>query len=731
MIRLKLVLAALAALIAGVPHGRGVQPAVPSASLAVATSDGAIAVNGSRPLLPPEIVRVSGDVIGLAAGMVPAVVVKVNGVPVSSQVTGSSYVADIMAPHNAAVSVEAYAPRVFYRAVAGTAGELARYAGSDGMVTVAEHQGVRVSPWSTATVLLTERVLGRAIQADEDLSRVRPVLATADAWQSFASSVTEHDLGAMAEAMVRYADGRLALPQGKATGYDVVSDPLAFGVIRSQVDPASRDFVERSGHRQPVASLESLPEQIVLSSRASTLPLAANTRHTLLLTRLGGDRMRVDMSRYSDALLTDGSVMPGTAMPEFQASLTAEGDVRLVPQSRLAWTVMADGGRTEVELEAMRLQRMAEGSYSLWSLAFDTKSMQVARPDLGAVARRQWSVLWGADLSSLARPITWAAGQRIALPSHCLETVTAPSSGRSLNACEAVEYRLDTGGQGWTEDTGPRVDATMRPQSGSAFGATFQWSKLEGGRRVRFQGAATTTDAWVIGDGDSATDFVLLRTTGTSSDVAGQSIATISTAVTGEFIPLPTAAGSGKWRLAQSSLDYAYPKPFKPSYFVRLGDGRSNEYLTVDGIDGEATPSGWESAAGRIYDTRYRARFANPAQLRNVFSCTQAFAEGATECAPVRIRYFKALARSGNRIYGYTDFYHNSKLQPPGYSGTYTVVRSGGGPTYYDCEDGGCLAPPAAAGSLETAATDPHGARSHRFADAHAHLRLPLRRLRP
>lgn len=731
MFRFRLIAAALPASVATLvvlwstvtgPRVQTMSGTAPAASAA-----DALPVNGSAPLLPPEILRLSGDVTGLPQGVSPTVVVRVNGVPVPSQVSGASYVADIVAPPSAMVSIDAHAPRVLYRSILGSVGGLARHAGGDALVTVDDYQAMRVSPWSTAITALSERLLGRAARDDDDLAQVRRMLASPDAWQSFASSNTEHELGAMAEAMLRYADGRLALPTGKATGYDAVSDAAVFAAEVSKVASLARDFVVRAGHRQRIPALESLPAKLLLASKAGPADSVVASRHTLLVTRTGPGRVRVDASEFSDALQLDGSVMPGTPMPEFDAVITAEGDLRLVPRARVVWTVTADYARADVELEALELRRLAEGSISLWGLALDTRTSHVSRPDLGLVARRQWSVLWGGDLDLLARPVSWSTN--VALRTHCLQVATAPAGGRALKGCEAVELLLLADGQGRMEDTGWKVDSTMRPRVAAASALPFAWSLHDGGKRLRVQLPAIATDVWIIGGGDTATDLMLVRSSGTASDVAAQSLLAMSTAVTGGFVGIDTASAWGHWRLAPSYVDYLYPTPYRPSYLVRRADGLSSEYLDPQGLAGNAVASAWESYSSRLYDTRYRARYPGSSQVRTVAGCAQAFAEGATECAPFRVRYFKPMARLGNRIYGYTDFYYNSQLYPAGYTGTYSIVRSGGGVTFYDCEEGGCLNVAAAALESQPGGPIRTGAQSRNYDDAH--LRLRVRGLRP
>ena len=685
---------------------------------------------GSRPLLPPVMVRVTGVVDGMPAGADVAVTVNVGGTPVAARVSGRSYDAEIVAPLDAMLSVEATAPGIRFQSLLGSAARVARRGGADAHAVVAEHEALRVSPWSTRVAIVSARSQGgRPIASDDELDRARFVLATPVAWVTSDAQRTVNDVAVTAALLDAYASGT-PLPAGTSTGYQAVSDPsILDSDLATLQEAAAADGALDWGHAAPLSSLSDVPGTLVLASRMLQGEHFNAPRHVMMVTPAATGRVRVDFGPFGVDTPLFAPTLPGTAVPEFDASITADGDLRLVPSSPLVWR-FHDEQVSRIDVASIVLRRIAAGGVDLWSVTMDWHQSSDLRPDLAPVPRRQWGLMWGASLAEIARPVAWGvAGSRMTLPSFCLRPATAGGNGHAYSLCEHAQYRLDGGGRGLVQDAGPKLDAYLQPRSGVP-GDDFSWSLRPDGRSVRIDTPSGSLETWVIGRQDAGADIVLHRASATSGTPAGQVVVGIGLAVRGDIQGFDAVTAAGHWfhpPLLGVATRAALPAPS----IERQAGGR----FLDRGFIGEAAgpvSGAWRLFDGRVYDIWSRARFADGA--RYVATCQQAFAQGAYECAPTHIRYFKPILRVGNRLYGHTELYTQWLLRPNGYNGTFAQVeRVPGAVTYFDCGEGPCRPAPATSASSPGRAASVPGDRPRLRSTTsdHAHLRLRMRRLRP
>lgn len=701
---------------------------------AAANAEGAISVNGSRAPVPPVRLRVSGDIVGLATPDASATVtVRYGSQAVAASVDGNIYSASILAEPEMMVRVEVDSLRVHYRSLLGSAALLKRRSGGDGQVVVGEHASLRVSPMSTAIAFLSNHVLqGREPGTDAEVELAWRGLGTGP---GVATRLT-NDLTAAAHVLAQVANGEMALPAGFATGYQLLQDAPALLAALDQdgTRAASLDYPFRTAEHVALGSLSDLPEQLLLMQRIAVVDIPNGSAVTQLLVKKPMDRFDVHLSAVGVTIA--GAVPAPSATPEYDATITPTGDLLLIPNTESVMEVYGETGvRTRITMHSRTLRRLTQGQrHDLWASRADWEESYPDNPAAPPAAKSSVEIWSGASLAAVAEPVSWShQSKRVALPSFCMSASTTAGAGDALTLCETVPHRFDVGGTGVTEDAGWKVGADMQPKPG-AWGSPFTWTLLDGQPQMRVVSGDVAVDYWIIDEADGSSDLILFKARNQAGLPAGQTLVGVVLAVTGDYVPYTSANAPGTWRLASNSYDLLYPEVFARGFVVRLANATASEYLDVDGLAGTPIPSNWLVTGERLYDVRYRARFG--ANTRYVQDCTEAFAAGATACAPWRIRYFRPLARSGSRIYGISDFYFQTALHPPGYAGPYAVTRSAAGSTYYDCTDGTCLSfVPAQISSsmrIQVSGASPIQPPLHtEERPAHANLRIPMRHLRP
>lgn len=252
-----------------------------------------------------------------------------------------------------------------------------------------------------------------------------------------------------------------------------------------------------------------------------------------------------------------------------------------------------------------------------------------------------------------------------------------------LSICDYALHDFQASGAGMTLDVGQKVDSNLAPASGLP-GAPFQWSADAGkglpgrtnGGLLQVAAGNSSTTYWRIAHESLVADL-LVYVTHFGNDPGRRSIA-------GQTSMLDARSGAGfgqvdpvgNWRYAtfeSTPVAYAYEAYGAPVTvrFARAADG--TELQTIQRTDDPSDPdyfiryrSGWSILDGRMYDTRYRANAASSG-ASGFSSCQAAYAAGATQCAPARVRYFRSVAAVGNRLYGIEELYvpQYSTYTPP------------------------------------------------------------------
>lgn len=631
-----------------------------------------IAVEGSQPKSPPVVLRISGEISGLAPGATPdSILVRVGNRSFAGQVHGGGYVATIDALDPAEmVSVEVASQRLRYRSIVGSFRKLALRSGGDRRVEAVELPTLRVSPWSSALAFLVRNILGgRDANSDQEFERTT-------------RSVFGDDLFDARAVLAGTASGTVALPNGYADGQQLLEDEVAYRdlLVRLQVHPADPEAVFAQTDYAPLPSLAELPAQTLMMApiQRDHFPVFANAPK-LLLSNTDGS-----YSFYEG----DAEI----ARPTYNAQLDGAGDVLLLPHAPRVVERYEGATRVRLSLNRIVLRRLFDGDrYDLWALRAEwtrTSVDEPASPPSLYAPIDLWSV---SDLQEVARARAWtSAPTRRALPWPC--ALPAPDLGGDLRleSCDFVQHRFDPGGSGITEDHGAKVGANMQPQT-AGWGVAFAWG-VEG-RQLLVHGPLASLRYWSIDGDDELADTVVYVATGTSGATAGQTLSGVSGSLAVESVPFPAAHAQGTWTTGSvQALVNAYPNPHSTLEIQRNagGSAEQRDYSYESGA--QSAVARWEALGERVYDIRTRASFGPGQGSRFVHDCATAFAAGAQTCAPSRIRYFRPLKRVGDRLYGIEELHTQFEQKPPGYTGTYDVVTTIR-PNYHQCIAGACLAP--------------------------------------
>jgi hypothetical protein len=245
-------------------------------------------------------------------------------------------------------------------------------------------------------------------------------------------------------------------------------------------------------------------------------------------------------------------------------------------------------------------------------------------------------------------------------------------------------------GSGIVQELGAKVDANMQPRLDDGFGTDmFEWNLGPRGRlQVRSYQASTTY--WRIDEGDAASDtviYVAKRQDGANTlAIAGQT-AMLDARIDAGFEAVDPL---GTWRYAtfEQSRDLnSWISQPRDTTFERSADGISlqRNVRHEEPVWTSIFRSGWQVLEipiyfqdyERLYDTRYRGDGFASGQI--FASCEEAYDAGATVCSPDQVRYFRPMARVGNRLYGIEDLYQNTAAV-----GQAPYIYRYSRPTYYE-----------------------------------------------
>lgn len=690
---------------------------------AVAASAAPVPAEPRPAPVAPVSLQIRGDVVDLPSAAGLAVRLYAGDTPVDATVApgGTQYVVRLMARPSTPVSVVATAPGIRYTTRLGTAGRLKVRAGGDGIVDPLDEPLVRVSALSTAIAIMKARVASPA--DDEAGDRANRALAST-LWPG-----NSPDFGDIAQILRNLAMGATPLPAGQADNYAAVTDSATFLALRDATPGlADMAYLRTTAPYAPLASLDALPDATFFGSNAALGPFDTGQGDAYLVARSSATTFRVHAGLEGSRMA--GEVPYRPAQPDYAASINPAGELVLVPQgtARVESRSQQTGDRVLRTTVSRTFRRLVPGDrYGLWLVSHVFDETYPDAPGTPAARKQETGVLWSFDLRG-ARTGLWPAkttSARLALPWTCPRPTTPTAGSTALMPCEMSIHRLDAGGGGALEDVGPKLDAYLRPQPGVA-GNALNWTSTPDSLYV-FDGSVGTT-YWMTEHVDGAADEAIFLAQGTTGDTANQTRVGITGIVRDTALAFTVGQAAGTWSASTQTLALPYPDGSARLGIRRYDDGTVADHYAPTGLDGPAShPGTWRFQNGRVFDTRYRAYFNGVA--RYVANCDVAFLNGATSCAPSRVRYFRPLAKVGSRYYGILSFYVQTRYDGRGYTGPYVVMQDASYAIAYDCLAGGCAAP--AAARVETAGPAPMY-RLHRTSRIrHADLRLRVRRLRP
>lgn len=650
--------------------------------------EGSIRQNGSQPLVPVRSLWLSGEVLELpAAASEPSVVVHVAGQAHPATVVGRAYQVDLgHPPLDAMVVIEARAPRIRFRSVAGSVQRLRMLAGGDARLEMVEHSALKVSPFSTALESAVRFTLGGrdAVNDTEFAEAVR------------AGTNAELELSAYVLLNVAHYPGQIPAPY--ETGYELLQDRDAYREFSSYPwvkQYGSGYFFRQDPDGAPVRSLSELPDRLVLQDGLPYGDMAAQVGRLAMLTRLpdGTYEFHTNAAWHR---------------PRFSATLHEHGGVTLTPIERV-WQGFVDGGpqypvNAERSVYSYGLRRMATlaGGVEVWAFVATYRLPPGAFGSFRSAD--EYSVMSAVDMASWRELGTTATpGQVLTLPWFCMGT-TPGNPLRHIAPCDYVQHRF-AAGNGYTVEHGWRVDpGTLAPVS-PAGSQPFGWSTAADGA-LQLTTAVADTQIWRVrtplpgGGSGQAPGNVLLLTRSRDPATAGQERLDIGMSFARRIESVGTSRGGDEWEYSQSRMQRSLysGRPGIVARISRRQDGTSTSVYTRDGVVESRFDAFWQVVFGTIYDGRgvgYMPAGA-PQYFRN---CALANAAGATTCSTQYVA-FRPIATHGNRVYGIESSYQTRVWVVGGVRTVEPLQRLSSEPTYYECLAGNCFANTATAASV-------------------------------
>lgn len=648
-----------------VPGRFAVAPAVRSLAAPAQPATGPIVGVGSLARVAPISLRVAGVLEDVGAGT-PTIVVRVGEIQVPATVAGDTFVADLIHVRSTSmVSIELSNTGVRQRALLGTAGRLRGLAGADNTLQPTEHPSVRVSPLSTALHFLISRELGGRLPTDDDeLDRAL-------------RSIFPDDIAPAANMLSKTALGTATLPGGFADGYALLQDQQAY---RAFLKSAATQLGDANAYIRalPLPSFPSsdlqrdwlLTERIPMNRAPFTLRGAR-----LLFKTPGGYAVHAYPSRRNTAF---ASALLGNGDFELTANGVVDYDVSVLKPYGLNGAMVQTVERHTVAKETFR--RLFPGKrIALWLNLGDETLTYPAYPERGSTPSAPVRYSFAVELRDAIVPTqaSHVLGRR-GFPMYCVQPSPVAGQPPTLADCEFALHQFGAAGTGVTENVGQKVDSALRPVSVSGGGAVTWSLQADGGLRV--DGNGYSVKLWRLGMTEGPADTMLYLASA-QDGATTLTLAGLTIVVDGnQPVAFSATDPVGTWKygtFGDERAAYAYNAnaPLQQNSFVRLADGTQSQLAFVDPVDdatGETMNwtyrSGWKLINLDLYDTRYRANVPTPANTSYFSSCEAAFALGATQCAATRVRYFRPLAKVGNRWYGIEDLYTrnlNTSYTPP------------------------------------------------------------------
>lgn len=619
--------------------------------------DGAIERPGSLARLTPVSIRIAGD-IEMAGSEAATVIVRSGDRQTPAVVSGNTFTADLNHIDAASiVSIELSKSNLQYRALLGSARLLKRQAGADGRLDIAENPSLRVSPLSTAIHFFVSRELGgRLPNSDDEMDKAVRALNVVD-------------LAPAANLQRVILQGERQLPSGFASATALLADREAYRQFL-MLYPEIKNGAN--------AYLNSLP--------AGAFAAGDLDRNWLLSTRIERNGAPFVQPVVQIMLRRPGgfavSAMQSRSNPDFGAELLADGDLRIAPEGQPYFDRLISAGQIDPSnpsrmivnrgiIQSETYRRLFVGKrQQIWLQTRNESRNFPQYPSQPAVASTVSALLNASVLEDSVVPVADAdvLGRR-AMPYFCLQPSEVNGEPAALQNCEFALHNMGANGFGQAEGIGPKVDTALVPASASA-SVGVQW-RLDAGT-LRVDGPEYSAKFWRLGLSDGVADAMLFLVTaqsgGETQVLAGHTI--VLDGNLPAFFGPTEPAGTWHYGSFDSPVEYGYGEQIAltGAQFIRNADG--TQVQTTPLSEGYGEPaitmiqrSGWKLIGLNLYDTRYRANISTGSTYTQYFhSCESAFALGASQCAPTRVRYFRPIAKAGNRWYGIEDIYSRQSM---------------------------------------------------------------------
>jgi hypothetical protein len=645
-----------------------------SANMRVRNGGNAIVeARGSRPKIPPVSLRLAGA-FDVFTGPSPTVVVRAGNMVIPATVTGYDFVADLnFIDAKAMVTIEASRPGLRYRALLGSAQLLKQQAAGDGRVDIIENPSLRVSSMTTALDFFIQRELGKRLPVDDDEMDV-----AARALVSSDVVLANYLLSPGYELPAGYADALALLEERDA--------------YRAHVNA---DVFYRT-------NAEGYATNITLAPFTE----ADLQRNWLMTTRIGRNEVPFSQPTVQLMLRRPGGFAVSTIQsrrnPDFAAELLADGGLRITPEGQAYFDNRVINSQIEPDPTRNPIVERVSVVRETYRRVFVGKRRQLwvqfreevrSYPQYPSQPTRQTSTIGLQNVSVLEDSVVPVAqgdvlGRR-ALPYFCLQPSRVAGEPDVLQNCEFALHTLGSNGFGQVDGLGAKVDAALQPAAASG-SAGVQW-RIDADGALRMDGPQASVRLWRLGIADGASDAMIFLA---SAQNGSQSLAGHTIALNGNqpvFFGAADPAGTWAYGTFDNFPDeyaYDYGAALTGVRFVRFADGSQNQTSPFAG-EAPTSPnfiltqrSGWVLNGLNLYDTRYRANISiSQPDTQFFYSCANAFALGATQCAPTRVRYFRPVARVGNRWYGVEDLY--TRLSTTSYTPPFQFERVSRA-NYYD-----------------------------------------------
>ena len=616
-----------------------------------------IAAMGSRPLLPPISVTIVGELDAPGAGD-PTVIVRLGDLQVPATVSGNTFQAEfVRVQPRSMVTVEASRNGVQYRALLGTVASLKRQSGGDGRVDTTENPSLRVSPMSTAVqFFIRVKYGGRLPISDDETDRALSILS-------------QEDVSVAANAIRALGAGEVSLPETHPSVDVLLGDRDAY-----------RAFLARN------VSIRNNAPANVRSMRFGTFVNADLEREWLLAGQNGQSEfsyVRPDvqlMQKRQGGFLVH--TVQARGQPEFDAVISPQGSMITTPLGQPyfdGWIYyqnpQSPGGsydryakRTSIIRETYK-RIFVGGKRELWLRLREQRTRvpsDPAQPETQEVVSSFWTA---SDFSSSWVPATESniSGRRT-FPYFCMRPSSVAGEAAVLDQCEHALFFVGSNGVATADGLGRKVDDALGRATASGT-ANLQW-QIDGSGRFSMSDGAISVRFWRLGSTDGVGDAMVFLATAVSGGQS-QTLAGHAISLNGNNPVYMNAEDHvGGWRYASFDLPNYYAHyesaPASHDRFDRNADGtqvQTSSYWYYNSISGAPDEvirarSAWGVFGGNLYDTRYRANaLTGEAGLVHYSSCQQANERGATYCMPMRVRYFKPIAKVGNRWYGIEELY--------------------------------------------------------------------------